>query len=68
MSKRLFIIAIPGSGTKKQGFTTKLQKDLKRFTKKSNLKDNYTVVECLPYNQTGIDSDTDAILNRLTLK
>lgn len=65
MSKHLFIILIPGSGSKKEGFSQKFQNDLKRLTKKTSLHDNYTIAECLPFNQSGIDSDQDAMFNRM---
>lgn len=65
MSKHLFIIVISGSGTKKEGFSEKMQKDLKKFTKNTPLQDNYTVTECLPYNQSGIDADEAAMFDRM---
>lgn len=65
MSKHLFVMAIPGSGTKQDGFSNKMQKDIKKFTKNTALHDNYTVIECLPYNKSGIDTDQKAMFERM---
>lgn len=65
MSKHLFIVVIPGSGSKKDGFSDKFQKDLKKFIKKTPLQDNYTVTECLPFNKSGVDSNQAAMFDRM---
>ncbi|MDA3930012.1 MAG: hypothetical protein PF541_13765 [Prolixibacteraceae bacterium] len=65
MSKHLFILTIPGSGTKTAGFSEKLQKDIARYTKRTQLKNNYTIIECRPYNVTGIDDSQKALFERM---
>ncbi|MBI9069123.1 MAG: hypothetical protein JEZ09_17640 [Salinivirgaceae bacterium] len=65
MNNRIFIIAIPGIGTKEDGFSKGFQKDLEKFSKNAPLEGNYEVIECLPFKETNIDENQKALFNRL---
>ncbi|MFA9391630.1 MAG: hypothetical protein ACERKD_17605 [Prolixibacteraceae bacterium] len=65
MSKHLFIIAIPGTGVKKAGFSKGLQKELIKQLKYTKLKNNYSVIECRPFNETGIDQNQKELFERM---
>lgn len=65
MSKHIFVLVIPGSGTKKPGFSKGFQKELKKQIKKTSLKGNYSVLECRPFNETGIDQNQNELYKRM---
>ena len=65
MNKYLFVLVIPGSGTKKPDFSKGFQKELKKYTKNTPLKGHYTVMECRPFNETGIDQNQEELYARM---
>lgn len=65
MSKHIFILVIPGTGVKKAGFSDGLQKDLNKHTKKTTLKDNFTVLEYRPFHESGVDQNQEELFRRM---
>lgn len=68
MSKHLFVLVIPGSGTKKAGFSKGLQKELTKNLRKTSLFDNYSVIEFRPFNEAGIDQNQEELFARMDAK
>ena len=65
MSKKIFILTIAGMGTKKPGYSNKLVQDVLRYAEGSPLENNFKVLECFPYNDTGIDRNQDDMFDRI---
>lgn len=65
MSYKVIILAIPGIGTHQAGFAKDFRNDIKRFAKGSILENNYNIIEAIPFAQTGVDLNQEAIFSRL---
>lgn len=65
MSKKIFILAIPGIGTKEEGFADDLKKDLEKHTKNSSVNGNFELIECYPFKESNIDKNQDNLFERL---
>lgn len=68
MSKKVFILSIPGIGTQKQGFSENLVDALTKETKHMEVKGNCVFYECIPFNTTKIDKHQDDLFKRLDAK
>ncbi|MFT6923833.1 MAG: hypothetical protein ACJA1C_002853 [Crocinitomicaceae bacterium] len=64
MSKKIVILTIPGIGTKEVGYSTELEKDIRRFTN-NQVKPNLKVLETLPFNATEVDRNQNELFRRL---
>lgn len=68
MNKKLIIITIPGIGTKLPGYTKRFEKKLAKFTKGTNLANNYELVRTRPFNATNIDENQKSLFKRIDKK
>ena len=65
MNKKIFILAIPGIGTKDEGFADGLKKDLKKHTKDKSVEGNFELIECYPFKESDIDKNQNELFERL---
>ena len=65
MNYKVIILAIPGIGTHEQGFSVHLKHDIQKFSRGTSLEDNYKIVEALPFQNTGVDSNQSKLLKKL---
>ncbi|MDA3882989.1 MAG: hypothetical protein PF481_06870 [Bacteroidales bacterium] len=61
----IYILTIPGIGTKQAGYSKGLEKEIKKFSKGTLLENNFTIVETRPFNVTEIDEHQTELFNRL---
>lgn len=59
------ILAIPGIGTQKPGFSTGLQHDVLRYLEGTGLEDNIDFYEVTPFSMIGADIIQEEMFNRL---
>lgn len=65
MSKKIFIVAIPGIGSHVGGFSQGFKNDLAKFSKNTSLENNYQVFECLPFNTTQVNENQKSLYTRI---
>ena len=65
MSNRIFILVIPGIGTKEEGFADGLKKDLEKHTNRKSVSGNFEIIECYPFRESDIDKNQDDLFTRL---
>ncbi|MCF8371965.1 MAG: hypothetical protein K9H64_10105 [Bacteroidales bacterium] len=65
MNNQIIVLTIPGIGTKKPGYSEKLENDVRKFAKKTSLKDNFRIIESRPFSVTEIDDNQDDTFRRL---
>lgn len=65
MSKKIIILTIAGTGTKEPGYSQKLVNDLLRYSEGTPLENNFKLIECYPFNETGIDNYQEEMFKRI---
>lgn len=64
MSKKIIILAIPGIGTKKVGFSAEFEKDVRRFVN-PEVRDHVKIIEARPFSITEVDDNQESLFRRL---
>jgi hypothetical protein len=65
MTKKIFILTVPGIGTQKEGYSQKFEEDLNRFSKNTVLAFNFQVIESRPFDATKVDEHQAELFDRL---
>lgn len=65
MGYKVIILAVPGIGSHKSGFTKEMNDDILKFSKNTPLENSFSIVEALPFAETGIDLNQNALFTRL---
>ncbi len=63
--KKVIILAIPGIGRKKQGFSKPLQSDIEKYAKNTPLENAWELVEAIPFKIAKVDENQDLLYERL---
>lgn len=61
----IYILTIPGIGTKQSGYSKGFEKDIRKFSKGTPLENSFVIIELRPFNVTGIDVHQTNLFNRL---
>jgi hypothetical protein len=64
----IYIVTIPGIGSKKNGYSKKFVTDIYHFSKHTHLEKKITCIETLPFSITNIDLYQTQLFNRLDSK
>lgn len=65
MSKRIFILTVPGIGTINDDYIDEFEAKMQRYAKGTKLQGNYEIFKTRPFAETGIDARQDSLFNRL---
>lgn len=63
--KKVIVLAIPGIGTQKTGFSNRLGDDIIKHSTITDLKNNLRIIELRPFSVTNVDENQRAIFERL---
>src|SRR5690554_243356 len=61
----VYILTIPGIGTKQPGYSKDFEKDIQKLSKGTLLENNFSIIEARPFNVTDIDKHQIELYKRL---
>ena len=65
MEKEIIILAIPGIGTQKEGFSKDFEKRITKFSENTSLENNFRIIESRPFSVAKIDKNQTELFDRL---